>query len=987
MRGLPPHRLATAVALGCALLPAVGARGFTAQEDASAVSVLLSRARTLEQRGRLDLAKQDWTQVLLADPNDAQALAGLARAAKAEGKATEAAGYIARLRAAHPNDPELARLEVSGASGTTKARDTGADLFQAARLAQAGDNRGAMAIYRRVYGLNPPPGAPALVYYETEGATDDGRPAAIAGLRALADRFPADARYKVALGRLLLVSPRTRAEGKTLLEALPGNPEAVAALSEGAGAGAHGAGAGSATELAKGSAPVNKPQVAPRATGSSASVQQPAVEMARSSPAARTQAPASSAAEQRPMMRTASASGSAFVRRPGESAEEQAAYAALNEHKNAEAEQRFRDLLTRDPADPRALAGMGFLSTTTGDFKSAVLFFQRAQENGDHSLALTRALVNAEFELMLQRASAARTRGDLPGAEGQYRAALRERPTDSGALDGLAETLLQAGHPEESIPVFTKLTQVRPMSPSAWRGLVLAEAAAGHRDAVAGIAARVPPEASLPLQSDTAYQLTVSAAGHGRGTQIARAEAPPAPRSAAPAPVKNPVAPPAPTQPPPAPAKEPPSVPKPVPASPISAAPPAPAPSPATPLKPPSRPSEPPPRSVPASAGTPPAAPPADQTVANERIQQGNAALLHGRNAEAATLFRDALSKSTDKPDAWRGLVLALHNGGQDVEAATVLTRLPASARPVLDRDASLAMVAGVVYLRADRPQEALRSYARAQDIFATQRLQPPLELVLGIARLLAARGDDENLYRELIYLGARQDLSPAQRAQVQMVWTEWAVRRARVLAAAGDRRRAVVILNAAAQAFSGNQAVVLAVADGYAGIGLPREAVALYRAQDFNSVPARDLEQAVVAATASHDFRLAESWVRLGRQRFGNDPELLTVAAELEQARGHESRALDLTQQAKAAALPQNPGEVLAAELREAKAGQGWAPADRAAGQLSVLLAPAEARNAASASQGKPYLPERAEASGAGNTTGTAGETPVLSAYEEPSR
>ena len=48
-------------------------------------------------------------------------------------------------------------------------------------------------------------------------------------------------------------------------------------------------------------------------------------------------------------------------------------------------------------------------------------YFEQAQENGDHSLALTRALVNAQFAYLLQGANAATTKGDLPEAETRLR--------------------------------------------------------------------------------------------------------------------------------------------------------------------------------------------------------------------------------------------------------------------------------------------------------------------------------------------------------------------------------------------------------------------------------------------------------------------------------------------------------------------------------------------------------------------------------------
>ena len=87
-----------------------------------------------------------------------------------------------------------------------------------------------MNVYRQVYGDQPPPGDQALAYYETEAATEDGRPHSIAGLRSLLQKFPSDTRYPVALGRILTYNPKTRGEGRKLLTAFPNDPEAVEAL-------------------------------------------------------------------------------------------------------------------------------------------------------------------------------------------------------------------------------------------------------------------------------------------------------------------------------------------------------------------------------------------------------------------------------------------------------------------------------------------------------------------------------------------------------------------------------------------------------------------------------------------------------------------------------------------------------------------------------------------------------------------------------------
>src|SRR5512135_3438387 len=60
-------------------------------------TVLVEKARALESRGRPDMAAQLWQQVLLSEPNNPEALAGLARDYKLMVKADRATEMLNRL--------------------------------------------------------------------------------------------------------------------------------------------------------------------------------------------------------------------------------------------------------------------------------------------------------------------------------------------------------------------------------------------------------------------------------------------------------------------------------------------------------------------------------------------------------------------------------------------------------------------------------------------------------------------------------------------------------------------------------------------------------------------------------------------------------------------------------------------------------------------------------------------------------------------------
>src|SRR5262249_49210731 len=131
------------------------------------VNILLGKARSLEARGRIDLAAQNWQQVLLVNPSQTEALAGLARYAKENGKADEERNYLDRLRKINPKDPAIASIERMHVL-TAQERDR---LDQAGRLTLQHKPDAAMRIYHEILGEEPPPWKWAGQIFEAEAAT------------------------------------------------------------------------------------------------------------------------------------------------------------------------------------------------------------------------------------------------------------------------------------------------------------------------------------------------------------------------------------------------------------------------------------------------------------------------------------------------------------------------------------------------------------------------------------------------------------------------------------------------------------------------------------------------------------------------------------------------------------------------------------------------------------------------------------------------
>ena len=95
----------------CACGVAAAAGQSSSASTTSMTQSLLDKAHSFEVRNRMDLAAQTWQQVLLADPKNVDALAGLARAAKLAGNTALAETYLDRLRAINPRDPNIARVQ------------------------------------------------------------------------------------------------------------------------------------------------------------------------------------------------------------------------------------------------------------------------------------------------------------------------------------------------------------------------------------------------------------------------------------------------------------------------------------------------------------------------------------------------------------------------------------------------------------------------------------------------------------------------------------------------------------------------------------------------------------------------------------------------------------------------------------------------------------------------------------------------------------
>ncbi|UWZ83027.1 cellulose synthase subunit BcsC-related outer membrane protein [Occallatibacter riparius] len=872
---------------------------------------LAANARALESRGRPDMAIQIWQQILLSDPKNAEALAGLARDYKLSGSAKESDNALEKLRTINPNDPNIGKIQ-----SLSTSRVQNDDLRRAGELARQGHNEDAMKIYRQLYADRPPEGDIALAYYQTLYGTATGKEQAIGAMRALAQKNPGDSRYSVELGRMLTYDPRTRTEGIRLLEEHPLDPAARSALRQALIWDS--ANPASAAELRK------YMQAHPQDAELASRLKENESKLAEMN--------------------------SGIARTP----EERAAFAALNAKRLDEAEKRFQELLEKDPNNGRVAAGMGFLRMQQQNFGGAVSYLTQAEQNGYKTAVVENALATSRFWYTMGEATQAFDANQLDVAAQKYQEALAMKPKSPEALNGLAGLYIKEQQYQQAAGVYQDLLKSQPSNADAWRGLFLAYARDGQNEKALATAAKFPARIKTEMAKDPEYLRTLATIYKAEGrpieaqkvlsqalalpfpdnganlkqgtrlqyagilmeasrfdqaaaiyTQILNDDANSLPAwmglvsahhelgqdTAAIGDVE----------------KMPPSVYE----SALSDS------GFLTMLG-----------SIYQQANQPDVA----QTLLERsvKVQQAQGAqpsvqlqlqlagiyLQRGNTDQAYAIYRQVLTANPERADAWKGLISTLQATDHSTEALQQLVYIPPSVRKELETDPQFVQTVASIYATAGDIPHATEYMARVQRYYAQQGTAMPSDTAIQNAWLLYNTKNDRALYPELMRLGSRPDLTAAQRETVQTIWASWAVRRAGAAMDNGDNQRAVEILEAASQAFPENVQVKRILAGGYLRTGQTRASLALYKSLPMQDAGVNDFQGAIGAALAANDKVQAEAWLRQALERFPHDYKILGMAARYEQARGDAQRSADYWRAAIAAMPAGSPTDKLAHEL-----------------------------------------------------------------------
>jgi tetratricopeptide (TPR) repeat protein len=463
MTGYRSGLLATALVAAASM---AGLAPLPAHGQERGVAALLDQANYWKLQNRPDQVVRVLERVLQADPDNAEALSGLAEAQAQQGNAGAAQEALGRLRQIAPVDPRTSQADVAVRTQTVDA----AALAQARQLSQAGRQAEAVARYRQLFRGTQPPDGFALEYYQTLAGTEGGWREARDGLAALSRRAPDNTSVQLAYGQVLTYREETRAQGLEILRRLAGQPDsqqsATAAWRQ------------ALTWLGLG------PEAVPSLEG-----------YLRQFP--------NDAEIQRRLEEARNPSASAD---PGGNAKS-AAWRAFNANRLREAEEGFQGVLALNPNDADGLGGMGLIRLRQGRREEARRLLQAAidadpsrRANWQRALDGTRApapgaggggapgpdlqaarnLVDggqfSRAEPLLQRIIA-RNGGDRPDAEAlmgdialqqgnaglaeqYYRAALSRRGNFGAALSGLASAFQAQGRFAEAEEIHRRLGTV-----------------------------------------------------------------------------------------------------------------------------------------------------------------------------------------------------------------------------------------------------------------------------------------------------------------------------------------------------------------------------------------------------------------------------------------------------------------------------------------------------------------------------------------------
>src|SRR3989344_1962214 len=402
-----------------------------------AEQTLLDQGQYWQERGDTERAGEAWQKLLRINPQNPQALYGMALVDLNARRPEGAQRYLNQLQAAHPRSPLVSRLQESIRTGRSAPQ-----IETARQQARSGQASQALSTYQAALGDRAPTGPLALEYYQTLGATAGGWDEARRGLNRLAQESPEDPQIALALAQHLTYRESTRREGIAQLARLAGRADVGKAATE--------SWRKALAWTGNRSADIPLYQEFLRANPGDTAVQTRLVQAQN----LQKQSQAASVRTADPLRQRTTAW-----------------FQALDDGELDAAEAAFLNVLESRPTDGDALGGLGILRLRQERFADARGLLERASRAGSAS-RWKQALDSATYWSLVEQATSERERGETAAARRSLEQAVRLNPAEVTAETDLADLLVEDGQYDAAEAAYRRVLARQADNPDAVRGLV-----------------------------------------------------------------------------------------------------------------------------------------------------------------------------------------------------------------------------------------------------------------------------------------------------------------------------------------------------------------------------------------------------------------------------------------------------------------------------------------------------------------------------------
>ena len=426
-----------------------------ASSDDSTLQPLLDQAVYWHNKSNDNRATESLNKVLMVDANNPQALYYMALWAQQRGDTSEAKRWQEQLRKAHPSAPQLQELQNSNQIKQLPKKR----LILARQQANAGNVKAALETWQTLFDGSEPPLALAPEYYLTMAGDNSLYPTALKKLSSLSQRYPDNISLNITYAKVLTHREHTRRKGMDILESLADSQQEAD------------------SSLRQALLWLN-PTLADEHYYNSWTQRHP---------------------QDTDILNLYKRKVSGGIRSNG--------FDELNRGNLPAAQKAFQTVLSSNPKDADALAGMGYVYLNKGDYSNAANYLNRSAELGGVQAKTRRKQAKeASFYAGLEKAKQASKSGNLDQAL-KISSSLAEQPGELGVTAKLyrADLLKQKGDYTQSERLLRNILKQAPANKPAKELLYYVLVEQNESEKAKKLLSSMPKEQQQQIQSADSY--------------------------------------------------------------------------------------------------------------------------------------------------------------------------------------------------------------------------------------------------------------------------------------------------------------------------------------------------------------------------------------------------------------------------------------------------------------------------------------------------